>query len=174
MRRSASGVDEVPVVAEYSLRGTQDDETSALVELHRASWRPAELPWSGDARPAIDPSAESTFTIEAMRRVESAPLYRRDLHILAETLEGELAASCITWLDPATGAAEIEPVGTHPMHRGHGLAASVCLEAVRRVGTLGGNEVVIHPRGDDAYPVPRAVYAQCGFEPRGRTRLYTR
>jgi GNAT superfamily N-acetyltransferase len=174
MRRSASGVDEVPVATGYQLRGAREDETAALVELHRASWRPAELPWSGDARPAIDPSAESTFTIEAMRRVESAPLYRHDLHIVAQTRDGELAASCISWLDPATGAAEIEPVGTHPMHRGHGLAVSVCLEAVKRVGMLGGTEVVIHPRGDDAYPVPRAVYAQCGFEPRGRTRLYTR
>jgi GNAT superfamily N-acetyltransferase len=174
MRRPASADHTVPVPAGYRVRGADPDESAALVALHRASWNPSELPWTDGARPVPDPSRESTFTIEAMRRVENAPLYRRDLHVVAESGDGELASSCIAWLDPVTGAAEIEPVGTHPAHRGRGLAASVCLEAVRRVGPLGGNEVVIHPRGDDAYLVPRAVYARCGFEAVGRTRLYTR
>lgn len=174
MRRPAAGIAEVPIAAGYTVRGANPGETAALVALHRAAWNPGELPWKEDARPHVDPTAESTFTIEAMRRVEAAPLYRHDLHVVAENYDGALAASCIAWLDPVTGAAEIEPVGTHPAHRGHGLAASVCLEAVRRVDGLGGAEVVIHPRGDDAYPLPRAVYTRCGFVTQGRTRVYTR
>jgi len=174
MRRPAAGVTVVPVSTGYTVRGAHSDETTALVALHRGSWRPSELPFAPGTGHSVDPTAESTFTIEAMRRVESSPLYERDLHVVAEAPDGQLAASCIAWLDPATGAAEIEPVGTRPDHRGRGLAASVCLEAVRRVYERDGIEVVIHPRGDDAYPAPRAVYARCGFEPAGRTRLYTR
>ena len=109
-----------------------------------------------------------------MERVEAAPLYERGLHIVAEAKDGRLAASCIAWLDPQTLSAEIEPVGTHPAHRGNALAMSVCLEAVRQVALRGGTEICIRPRGDEAYPAPRAVYARCGFTTIGRTRLYTR
>ena len=100
MRRPSFGIDTVPVAEGYRIRGAKPDESAALVALHRASWNPNELPSTDDARPEPDPTAQSTFTIEAMRRVETARLYRRDLHVVAETNDGELAASCIAWLDP--------------------------------------------------------------------------
>jgi hypothetical protein len=88
MRRPVSASDAVPVAAGYQVRGARDDEDPALVDLHRASWRPAELPWTHDARPSVDPMAQSSFTIEAMRRVENAPLSRRVLQVVAETDAG--------------------------------------------------------------------------------------
>jgi hypothetical protein len=33
---------------------------------------------------------------------------------------------------------------------------------------------MLHPRGDDAYPVPRRAYASIGFEPVNEARIYAR
>ena len=48
-------------------------------------------------------------------------------------------------------------------------ARALCLAAVSRVSELGGTEVAVHARGDEAYPVPRRVYEGCGFRVRSRT-----
>ena len=42
------------------------------------------------------------------------------------------------------------------------------------MASVGGNEVVIHRRGDVAYPAPRAAYAAVGFTRVNRTRTYGR
>jgi GNAT superfamily N-acetyltransferase len=82
-------------------------------------------------------------------------------------------ASCIVWYDPGSRAAEIEPLGVVPEARGRGLARLVIQEAVRRVASRRGREVVVRPRGDDDYPVPLAVYLACGFVVNQRDRVYS-
>lgn len=83
-------------------------------------------------------------------------------------------ASCIAWIDDRTAAAEIEPLGTNAAHRRLGLGAAVCLEAARRAALAGAEVTMIHPRGDPAYPAPRALYAACGFGTVDHTRSYRR
>lgn len=145
-----------------------------LLSVHQASWRPADLPFAPGHAPASDPEAVSPFTRAALEAVQRTWPYRLDLHIVAEAPDGSLAGSCITWLDPATGVAAIEPLGVDPRHRNKGLAGALCLEAARQVRAAGGHELVIHPRGDAAYPAPRGAYLKCGFTATGRTRLYLR
>jgi ribosomal protein S18 acetylase RimI-like enzyme len=144
-----------------------------LLAAHRTAWRPADLPFAPDLAPTFDPAAVSPLTAAMLAAVQTAPLYRDDLHLVAEAPGGGLAGSCITWLDPATAVAAIEPLGVHPDHRRRGLAGALCRCAVRLVRAAGGREVVIHPRGDRAYPAPRGAYLRAGFKPTGRTRLYT-
>jgi GNAT superfamily N-acetyltransferase len=71
------------------------------------------------------------------RTLQRAPLYRRDLDLVAVAPDGELAACCTIWLDEATCTAGAEPVGTHPAHRRKGLAWAILAEGLRRAHHLG-------------------------------------
>ena len=150
------------------------DETDDLLGVHRAAWRPADLPFALGCAPPVDPEATSSLTESALTAAQNAWPYRRDLHVVAEAPDGRLAGSCIAWLDPATGVAAIEPLGVHPEHRRRGLAGALCLHAARLVAAAGGHELVIHPRGDAAYPAARGAYLRCGFVEADRTRIYAR
>jgi GNAT superfamily N-acetyltransferase len=158
----------------YGIRSVRPDEAATRARLHRAAWEPGKLPFGPGHRPDFPAGAESSFSEDSYELVQSTWPYRSELDLVAVAPDGTLAASCIAWLDDATGAAEIEPVGTDPAHRGLGLAAALCLAAVQRVSELGGTEVAIHARGDEAYPVPRRVYGRCGFLAVNRTRTYGR
>lgn len=170
LRRAAAAVRAVPVPDEYLVRGARADDD--LVGVHRASWHPADLPFAPGHAPPVDPGATSSFTCERLAAVQADPGYDLDLHLVAEAPDGEPAASCIVWFDTSTGAAAIEPLGVVPEHRNHGLARALCLHAVAVVHARGGREVVIHPRGDAAYPAPRAAYLGAGFVEVGRTTSY--
>lgn len=150
------------------------DNSDDLLGVHRTAWRPADLPFAPGSAPPFDPQATSPLTAPILTAVQSAWPYQPDLHIVAQAPNGSLAASCIAWLDPATGVAAIEPLGVRRGHRRRGLAGALCLYAAQLVRRAGGDELVIHPRGDAAYPAPRAAYQRCGFTVAGRTRTYAR
>ena len=107
--------------------------------------------------------AASSFDEVTLDRVERTWPYRRDLVTVVQAADGSFAASCIAWLDEATGTAEIEPLGVVPAHRGLGLGRALTLAAVENVARAGGSAVTIHPRGDEAYPSARRLYETCGF-----------
>ena len=71
------------------------------------------------------------------RNVQRAPLYRRDLDLVAVAPDGNLAAFCTVWFDDVTRSAAFEPVGTHPEHRRRGLGRALMAEGLRRVARLG-------------------------------------
>ncbi len=104
-----------------------------LVKVHRASWRPAGLPFAPGHAPSFSPGATSSLTAEMLTDVEAAWPYRRDLHIVVEAPDRVLAASCIAWLDPTTGTAAIEPLGVRPEYRRRGLASALCMHAAQLV-----------------------------------------
>jgi len=69
--------------------------------------------------------------------IQSAPLYRRDLDIVAVAADGSVAAFCTAWFDDVSLTAYLEPVATVPAHRRHGLARAVILEALHRLRRMG-------------------------------------
>jgi GNAT superfamily N-acetyltransferase len=69
--------------------------------------------------------------------IQSSPLYRRDLDIVAVASDGSIAAFCTAWFDDVTRTAYLEPVATVPAHRKHGLGKAVCLEALQRLKHMG-------------------------------------
>lgn len=152
------------------VRLSQVEDATMFIACHRAAWDPHALPF---ATPRTFP-AEATSSFDAARWdvVRNDPWFDPELVVVA--YENDVpVASCIAWCDSASGAAEIEPLGVVPQARGRGLARLVTQEAVRRVASRGGREVVVRPRGDDAYPVPRAVYADCGFVVHQRDRVFS-
>lgn len=148
-------------------------EYDDLVGVHRSGWSPPHLPFSPEHRPAIDPGSTSGFDASALAAVQRDEDYRLELHVAAVAPDGSLAGSCIGWFDEATKVTAIEPLSVHPAHRRRGLAGAMCLEVARLARSLGATEVLIHPRGDVAYPAPRGAYLRVGFRPVDRTELYT-
>ena len=69
--------------------------------------------------------------------IQSAPLYRRDLDIVAVASDGSIASFCTIWFDDVTRTAYIEPVATVPAHQRHGLGKAVILEGLHRLKHMG-------------------------------------
>ncbi len=69
--------------------------------------------------------------------IQTAPLYRRDLDIVAVAPDGSLAAFCTVWFDDVSRTGVFEPVGTHPDHQRLGLATAVMSEGLRRLKRMG-------------------------------------
>lgn len=154
----------------YRVRPTGPGEHAARVDVHRAAWRPIDLPWAPAFRPDVTPDQTSRFTPSDYTAVRHTWLYDERLDLVVEAPDGKLAASCLGWWDPATLTAEIEPLGVVARQRRRGLAGALCRAVSNTVAEWGGREVFINtgPRAD--YPAPAATYARAGFQvvPRGR------
>jgi hypothetical protein len=135
--------------AGHLIRPVADGEEQAKVETHRRAWKPVELPFTDGSGDGIDPDAESRFDDAGYAAMRAAAVYRRDLDLVIEAPDGSLAGTCTAWLDPASGWAELEPLGIVPAHRRRGLAQTLALDVCRRVGELGGHDVFIN-----ASPLP--------------------
>ena len=93
------------------------------------------------------------------RNVQRAPLYRRDLDLVAVAPNGEFAAFCTLWFDDVTRTAAFEPVGTHPDHQRKGLGKALMAEGLRRVRDLGATLCTVGSYSEGA----GALYASLGF-----------
>ena len=96
---------------------------------------------------------------EWYRNVQRAPLYRRDLDLVAVAPDSELAAFCTLWFDDVTRTAAFEPVGTHPAHQRKGLGKAIMAEGLRRVQRLGATLAAVGSYSEAA----GALYAAVGF-----------
>lgn len=74
---------------------------------------------------------------EWYHHIQSAPLYRRDLDIVAVASDGSIASFATAWFDDVSRTAYIEPVATVPAHRKHGLGKAVILEGLHRLKRMG-------------------------------------
>ncbi len=71
------------------------------------------------------------------QNVQRAPLYRRDLDIVAATEDGQIAAFCTIYYDDATRSAVTNLVGTAAPHWRRGLGKAVVFEGMRRLQKMG-------------------------------------
>ncbi len=145
-----------PIVpADYTIRSVRGmDDLEARVEAHRAAFAPSRV------------------TAASYLRVMAAPLYRPDLDVVVEAPDGTIAAFALCWYDPASGGADLEPVGTHPDHRRRGLARAACLAALRRAHRLGATDCVIYSWASNA--AAASLYASMGFRVATRSIAFSR
>lgn len=87
---------------------------------------------------------------EWYHNIQSAPLYRRDLDIVAATDMGEIAAFCTLWYDDVTRSAVCVLVGTVPEHQMRGLGRAVVFEGLRRLQRMGGTRAFANGYDDAA------------------------
>ena len=134
------------------LRG--EDELEARVEVHRAAFAPSRM------------------TVEKYRDLLGMVHYAFDRDLVVEAPDGSLAAFTMVWWDPEARVGEFEPVGTHPDHRGKGLAKAVNLAGLRLLRGLGALDAVVFSRTTNA--VSEALYASAGFRRMSVQRAWTR
>ena len=72
-----------------------------------------------------------------------ADFYNDELDLVVEAPDGSFAAFVTVRIDPESRMAELEPVGTHPDHRGLGLGKAVCAEGIRRIQKYNPSCIVI-------------------------------
>jgi len=96
---------------------------------------------------------------EWYHNIQRAPLYRRDLDIVAVAPNGEFASFCTIWFDDVTRTAAFEPVGTAPAHQKRGLGKAVMYEGLRRLKRLGATLAYV----GSYTPGAHALYASVGF-----------
>lgn len=73
--------------------------------------------------------------------LQSAPLYRRDLDIVAEAPNGEIASFATIWYDDFTRSAVCVLVGTATKYQRHGLGKAVITEGLHRLQKMGCTRV---------------------------------
>jgi GNAT superfamily N-acetyltransferase len=83
-------------------------------------------------------AVENRADVSWYRNIQSAPLYRRDLDIVAIAPDGAVASFCTLWYDDVTRTGYFEPVGTVPTHQQRGLGKAVMLEGLQRLKRMGG------------------------------------
>jgi ribosomal protein S18 acetylase RimI-like enzyme len=69
--------------------------------------------------------------------IQSAPLYRRDLDLVAVAADGSIASFCTIWFDDVCRTAYFEPVATVPAHRRHSLGKALLTEGLHRLRRMG-------------------------------------
>ena len=90
-----------------------------------------------------------------------AGFYNDELDLVVEAPDGSFGAFVTVRIDPTTKMTELEPVGTHPDHRGKGLAKAVCAEGIRRVQKYNPSCIVI--LGAASTDAAARLYSSLGF-----------
>jgi predicted N-acetyltransferase YhbS len=86
-----------------------------------------------------------------------APLYRRDLDLVAVAPDGSIAAFCTIWFDDVTRSAYFEPVATVPAHQRHGLAKALMSEGLQRLQRMGALTAFVSGYGVGANALYQSV-----------------
>ncbi len=131
LRDLEKSIPDHPVREGYVIRSLGD--ASELPSRSLASWR---------AFHPEEPDEKYDGDWSWYQNIQSAPLYRRDLDLVAIAPSGEVAAFTTTWYDDVTRCGYFEPVGTVPEHQRCGLARSLLSEGMRRLKQLGATQAM--------------------------------
>jgi ribosomal protein S18 acetylase RimI-like enzyme len=127
-RRLDAPIPDAPLAPGYTIRALGDG-----LELLERCYASGLGFHEGDIRVAVDNRDDPTW----YRNIQTAPLYRRDLDLVAVAPDGAIAAFCTIWFDDVTRSAYFEPVATVPAHQRHGLGRALLTEGLRRLQRIG-------------------------------------
>jgi len=128
-RRSLDGpLPDVPLVPGYTIRSL--GEGLELLERCYASGL-------GFHQDDINVARDNRDHPDWYHDIQCAPLYRRDLDIVAVADDGSVASFCTIWFDDVTRTACCEPMATVPAHRRRGLGKAVMIEGLHRLKRMG-------------------------------------
>lgn len=104
----------------------------------------------GDIKIAVENRNDVTW----YRNIQTAPLYRRDLDLVAVAPDGSIASFCTIWFDDVTRSAYFEPVATVPAQQRKGLSRALITEGLTRLQKMGA----LHACVGGFEPGPNALY----------------
>ena len=141
-------IPEVPVPPGYTIRSL-----GAGLELLERCYASGLGFHQGDIKIAVENRNDPTW----YRNIQTAPLYRRDLDLVAVTMEGAVAAFCTIWFDDVTRSAYFEPVATVPAHQRRGLGKAILTEGLRRLQRMGATRAFVGGLSPAANALYRSV-----------------
>jgi mycothiol synthase len=121
-------IPEVPIPAGYTIRSLGDG-----LELLERCYASGLGFHEGDIKIAVENRDDPSW----YRNIQTAPLYRRDLDLVAVAPDGAIASFCTIWFDDVTRSAYFEPVATVPAHQRRGLGRALLTEGLRRLQRMG-------------------------------------
>jgi mycothiol synthase len=127
-RQLDAPIPDVPLAPGYTIRSLGDG-----LELLERCYASGLGFHDGDIKTAVENREDPTW----YRNIQTAPLYRRDLDLVAIAPDGAIAAFCTIWFDDVTRSAGFEPVATVPAHQRRGLARALLTEGLRRLQRMG-------------------------------------
>jgi ribosomal protein S18 acetylase RimI-like enzyme len=110
----------------------------------------------GDIKVAVENREDPTW----YRNIQTAPLYRRDLDLVAIAPDGAVAAFCTIWFDDVTRSAYFEPVATVPAHQRRGLGKALLTEGLRRLQRMGATRAFVGGYEEAANALYRSVMGE--------------
>lgn len=127
-RRLDAPVPDEPLPQGYTIRSLGDG-----LELLERCYASGLGFHDGDIKTAVENRDDPTW----YRNIQTAPLYRRDLDLVAVAPDGAIASFCTIWFDDVTRSACFEPVATVPAHQRRGLSRALMTEGLRRLQRMG-------------------------------------
>jgi mycothiol synthase len=127
-RQLDTPVSDAPLPSGYVIRSLGDG-----LELLERCYASGLAFHDGDIKCAVENRNDPTW----YRNIQTAPLYRRDLDLVAVAPDYSVAAFCTIWFDDVTRSACFEPVATVPAHQRRGLAKALLTEGLRRLRRMG-------------------------------------
>lgn len=156
-RALGAPIPEVPVPSGFTLRSMGDVDEHPRRSL--ASWR---------AFHSDEPDDGCDLTGAWYRNIQRAPLYRRDLDVVAIAPNGEIAAFAVAYFDDVARTGTFVLDGTAPSYRLLGLAKAAMTEALRRLQWLGARNAYV-----SWYEPPAgALYESVGLHEEARGRAW--
>mgnify|MGYP001222949326 FL=1 len=125
-RRNLDSIPDVPPPTGYSIRSMGETE-----EYPARSW----ASWRAFHQDEPDENYDGDYSWYA--NLQSAPLYRRDLDVVAVAADGNIASFCTIFYDDYTRSAVTVLVGTAAEHWRRGLGKAVLTEGFRRLKEMG-------------------------------------
>jgi mycothiol synthase len=147
-RNLEAPIPDVPVPAGYVIRSLGDG-----LELLERCYASGLGFHEGDIKIAVENRDDPTW----YRNIQAAPLYRRDLDLVAVAPDGAIAAFCTIWFDDVTRSACFEPVATVPAHQRRGLGKAVMTEGLRRLQRMGATIAFVGGYSSEANALYRSV-----------------
>ncbi|MET9093325.1 N-acetyltransferase [Streptomyces cyaneofuscatus] len=135
------------------------------------SWTPK--PVTTRAEPVGDPDAAdrvlihrsaftgSKFSLKHWETMRSSPAGHLIVETLVRTPDGDPAAAATGWFGGTGRCGLLEPVGTHPDHRGHGYGRDAVLGACAALADRGASAVAVLAPAENEAAV--TLYRSAGF-----------
>jgi mycothiol synthase len=140
---------EVPIAAGYVMRSM-----GRVEDYPTRSW----ASWRAFHNDEPDENYDGEYSWYA--NLQSAPLYRRDLDVVAEAPDGSIAAFCTAFYDDYTRSAVTVLVGTAFEHWRRGLGKAVISQVMRRLRQVGCTRVFATAYDEPADFLYRSVMQQ--------------
>lgn len=144
----AAPIADVPLAPGYTLRALGDG-----LELLERCYASGLGFHDGDIQVAVENRSDTTW----YRNIQTAPLYRRDLDLIAVAADGSIASFCTIWFDDVTRSAYFEPVATVPAHQRCGLGKALLTEGLRRLQRMGATLAFVGGFSEGANALYRSV-----------------